>query len=249
MKARQRLVARATVLDDGSGPRLCLGAVLQSYPPQGSGPPIDGWTWPDRVTERDRGVTWGSFTVVGTYDGVRFAAEEVIDDEEAGSLSPEPLPDLTTPCPEPAGGWSAPDATRCTAEDRDRVLTLAQRLPDYAGAWLDDRGDHSQDPRTTVLNVQVTGDVDAAEVTLREVWGGPLCVSRAEHTERELARITAEVMSRAGASAAWSARGHVELEVDYDDGTLQHEVDLRYGTGLVRVRSALRPYRGQPGSR
>ena len=241
----QRLVARATVLDDGSGPRLCLGPVMASYPPRCSGPRIDGWAWPAPGTERHDGVTWGSFTVVGTYDGVRFRAEKVLDDEEAAASFPSaPGPDLSTPCPEPAGGWGAPDPGRSTAEDQARVINLAQRLPGYAGVWLDDRGDASQDPRTTVLNVQVTGDVDIAEAMLREAWGGPLCVSRAEHTEEELARITAEVMSRPGASTAWSARGHVELEVDYDDGTLQHEVDIRYGTGLVRVRSALKPYRG-----
>ncbi len=241
----RRLVARATVLDDGSGPELCLGPVMESYPPQCGGLPIDGWTWPDHGTERHNGVTWGSFAVVGTYDGGRFATEEVIDDKKAAASFPrESEPNFNSPCPEPSGGWRAPDPDRSTVEDQEKVFAVAQRLPGYAGAWLDDRGRRSQDPLTTVVNVQVTGDVDAAEAKLREVWGGPLCVSQAEHTEKELAQITAEVMSRPGALHASHSRGVVYASVDYDDGTLQHELDQKYGTGLVEVHSALQPYRG-----
>jgi hypothetical protein len=245
LNAQRRLVARATVLDDGSGPRLCLGAVLASYPPRCSGPPVDGWVWPEPGTERHEGVTWGSFAVVGTYDGVRFNAEKVLDEEEAAVFLPvEPGAELTSPCPEPPGGWGPTDPERSTAEDQASVIAVAQRLPGYAGVWLDDRGDASQDPRTTVVNVQVTGDVDTAEATLREVWGGPLCVSLAQHTEEELARITEEVRARRGALDAFFSRGVVELVVDYDDGTVQREFDHRYGSGLVRVQSALRPYPG-----
>ncbi|CAA9332465.1 MAG: hypothetical protein AVDCRST_MAG61-2970 [uncultured Friedmanniella sp.] len=241
----RRLVARATVLDDGSGPKLCLGGVMESYPPQCSGPAIDGWTWPDHGTERHGGITWGSFFVVGTYDRARFTAERVIDEEKAAASFPrEPEPDFTSPCSEPPGGWRAVDPERSTARDQERVFAAAQRLRGYAGAWLDDRGGRRQDPRTSVVNVQVTVDVDAAEAELREVWGGPLCVSRAEHTEKELARIAAEVMSRPGALHASHGRGAVDLGMDYDDGTLQRELDRRYGTGLVRVHSALQPYRG-----
>ena len=31
-----------TVLDSGDGPRLCLGAVAESNPPQCDGPPLEG---------------------------------------------------------------------------------------------------------------------------------------------------------------------------------------------------------------
>ena len=241
----RRLVAHATVLDAGSGPKLCLGPVMESYPPQCGGPPIDGWTWPDRGTERHNGVTWGSFTVVGTYDRKRFTVQEVIDEKKAAASFPrEPKPDLTSPCSEPPGGWRAPDPDRSTVEDQEKVFAVAQRLPGFAGAWLDDRGSRSQDPLTTVVNVQVTGDVDGAEAKLREAWGGPLCVSVAEHIEKEMAQITEEVMSRPGALHASHSRGVVYLGVDYDNGTLQRELEQKYGTGLVEVHSALQPYRG-----
>ncbi len=240
----RRLVARATVLDDGSGPKLCLGALMESYPPQCGGPPLEGWTWPEQGTERANGVTWGSYVIVGTYDGTRFTAEKVVDEQAAGPFPREPEPDFTSPCPEPPGGWRAPDPDRSTMEDQEKVFAQAQRLRGYAGAWLDDRGNRSQDPLSTVVNVQVTEDVDAAEAKLREVWGGPLCVSTAEHTEEELNRITTTLLKRPGALHASPGRDVVDLGVVYDDGTLQRDLDKKYGAGLVRVHSALQPYRG-----
>jgi hypothetical protein len=43
------------------------------------------------------------------------------------------------------------------------------------------------DPTKLILNVRVTEDLAGAEAKLRETWGGMLCVSKAEHTESELA--------------------------------------------------------------
>ncbi|MDQ2697611.1 MAG: hypothetical protein M3Y46_02355, partial [Actinomycetota bacterium] len=37
--------AVGTVLDAGGDPQLCLGAIAESYPPQCSGIPLEGWTW------------------------------------------------------------------------------------------------------------------------------------------------------------------------------------------------------------
>ena len=52
-------------------------------------------------------------------------------------------------------------------------------------------GDEGVDRWT--VNVRVTGDPAAAEAELREVWGGGLCVSRAEYTDEELRAIQKEV--------------------------------------------------------
>lgn len=64
----------ATVLQsDAEPPRLCLGAVFDSYPPQCEGPKIAGWDW-DAVEseESESGVTWGGYAVTGTWDGHTF---------------------------------------------------------------------------------------------------------------------------------------------------------------------------------
>ncbi|MFC7430696.1 MULTISPECIES: hypothetical protein [unclassified Agrococcus] len=68
------VIGQGTVLDDGDGPRLCLGAVQESYPPQCDGVPLDGWDWAaTEGWEEASGVRWGAFAVQGAYDGERLA--------------------------------------------------------------------------------------------------------------------------------------------------------------------------------
>ncbi|MGH8953935.1 MAG: hypothetical protein ACRDVF_02865 [Microbacterium sp.] len=72
-----RVIGTGTVLDVDGAPRLCLGIVAESYPPQCSGLPLDGWTW-DGVdgSESSGGTTWGTYAVYGTFDGERYAVTD-----------------------------------------------------------------------------------------------------------------------------------------------------------------------------
>lgn len=238
-----RVAGRGTVLDDGSGPEFCLGGVAQSLPPQCGGPRLAGWTWPDDAS-RQSGVTWTDAALLGTFDGHRFTVGRSLTAAEVARLFPRPHErDLTSPCPEPVGGWRAPDPRRAASDDEARVFAAAERLPGFAESWLDDRGDHRQLPERIVVDVRVTGDLGAAEQRLREVWGGSLCVTRAERTQAELSRIQTTLMRRPGVLTTSTGGGHVDLEVVHDDGSLQAELDQRYGAGLVEVTSALVPYR------
>ncbi|MDX2375457.1 hypothetical protein M4I32_01415 [Microbacterium sp. LRZ72] len=66
------VIATGTVLDAGE-PELCLGGVAESYPPQCSGIPLDGWDWSGvDGSEQAAGTRWGSYAVQGRYDGERF---------------------------------------------------------------------------------------------------------------------------------------------------------------------------------
>ena len=69
--------AVGTVLDAVGEPELCLGPVAESYPPQCSGIPLEGWTW-DGVegAESSGDVTWGAYAVQGTYDGEAFTVTQ-----------------------------------------------------------------------------------------------------------------------------------------------------------------------------
>lgn len=191
----------ATVLDEGEGPKLCLGGVLQSLPPQCDGPALAGWEWAEHPEHETSGqVTWGEFSVMGTWDGTRLAYESAIP-AALYDVAAAPTPDFSSPCPEPSGGWQVLDPDKTTEESRDRTTAAAQKLPGFSTVWVD----HSpnplfgrqpagieeelamNDPTKLILNVRVTEDLAGAEAKLRETWGGMLCVSKAEHTESELA--------------------------------------------------------------
>lgn len=68
------VLAQGTVLDIGGDVELCLGPIAESYPPQCSGIPVEGWSW-DGIEgwERSGDVTWGAYAVRGAYDGSSFA--------------------------------------------------------------------------------------------------------------------------------------------------------------------------------
>lgn len=68
-----RVIGTGTVLDVSGDVQLCLGAVMESYPPQCSGVPLDDWTW-DGVdgSETSGESTWGTYAVYATYDGERL---------------------------------------------------------------------------------------------------------------------------------------------------------------------------------
>lgn len=220
-----------TVLDDGDGPELCLGAVAESLPPQCGGPKITGWDWAtNEMHEEAAGVKWGSFHLTGTFDGTTFAVDEAIPAALYDTLAVPQEEPLGTPCEETQDG--AVDTTKSSPEAMDATLTAASALPGYAMAWLDGN----------VVNVAVTEDPAGAEATLRETWGGPLCVSEAEHTQAELEAIQRELNELPGMLSVASTRpDHLEVHVVQDDGSLQEWADETYGEGLVEVTSALTP--------
>jgi len=224
-----------TVLDDGDGPELCLGGVADSLPPQCGGPKITGWDWAVHEMHEDQaGVKWGDFHVTGTFDGTSFAVSEAIPAALYDALAVPDEEPLGTPCAEPEGGWVV-DQALTSSEAMDATLTAASALPGYAMAWLDGN----------VINVAVTGDPAAAEATLRETWGGGLCVSEAAHTEAELQAIQTELNALPGMLHTGSRRpDHLELHVVLDDGSIQQWVDQEHGEGMVTVTSALVPAEG-----
>lgn len=65
------VVGMGTVIQVGDeAPELCLGPVMESYPPQCSGVELHGWEWTaDDGSESSGDVTWGSYAVWGSYDG------------------------------------------------------------------------------------------------------------------------------------------------------------------------------------
>lgn len=244
--------ATGTVLESPEhGPMLCM-FVATSYPPQCGDLELVGWDW-DLVDDEQSvgGTTWGGYyEVVGTWDGERLTLTEpprVADPEGT------PGPDLSTPCPEPAGGWTIVDPAKTTSATLEAVIAAARARPDFAGAWLDQPIDKTQpapsaytDPTNLIVNVRVTGDVAQAEQDLRQIWGGPLCVSAAARSHEELLAIQDEIFAYSAAirmlhGGIDETTGVYNLGVVIDDGRLQAYYDERYGRGVVKVTSWLQP--------
>ncbi len=238
------------VMDTGR-PELCAGPVATSLPPQCGGPPIVNWDWEKQgqgMYESSGKLRWGSFWLAGTFDGTSFTVTETIPAPLYDARADFDEPDFATPCPEPEGGWRVLDPAKATDDSMDAVFAAAGRLPGYANAWMDRSRipadapeERANDPALVTVNVQVTGDVAPAERALRKIWGGALCVTRAEHTEAELQTIQHTLMRLPGIMTASSGRDRVEATVLYDDGSLQRWADATYGKGLVEVSSALLP--------
>jgi hypothetical protein len=139
--------------------------------------------------------------------------------------------------------------------DHSAVVRAARARDDFGEIWVDvsinpavddpdglDKEIALSDPTLQVLNIAVTGDVEAADADLRRLWGGPLCVSRSANTERELLRIRDELPDVPGVLSSTVGEDRVGLTVVYDDGALQAQLDGEYGPDKVRVWSRLRPY-------
>lgn len=253
--------ARATVLDEGEGPMLCLGSIAFSYPPQCSGPDVDGWVWDDHPHEASSGVRWGSYTMSGSWDGTTFTPAVVRETTPDDHPEDDVEARFATRCPEPAGGWAPVDPVTTTREALSAAHRVAEELPDHAVSW----GDQSinpvypetlqddppslevqqamNDPRWTILNVGVTEDVARAEAAVREVWGGALCVSEFAHTRARLREVAEQVRNLPGGldSSYGSISNTVEIGVVHDDGSIQGWADEEFGPGVVTVTSALVP--------
>jgi len=238
-----------TVMDTGkpTGPELCLGAIAESYPPQCSGVPLAGWDWATvgKTFESSGDTRWGGYAVQGTYDGTTLTlTQEPVSSALYDPAAPAQDPYLTS-CPEPEGGWAVVDDATVGYEDQDAVFAAAVQLPGYAGSFVDQttlagsaqssEGDASQ----TIVNVLVTEDVAGAERTLREVWGGALCVAQARHTEQELLAVQEGLRDLPGLLSSGTELDRVTANVLWDDGTLQDWAAATYGADLVLVNSAL----------
>jgi hypothetical protein len=252
-----RYTASATVLESpGHGPQLCLGGVMESYPPQCGGPDVVGWDWDDVDDEEAAdGTTWTSATVVGMWDGERLTLTEPPEPPEVGAGSG---PDLSTPCPEPPGGWAVVDPARTTMAAQEAALAHARAEPGFAGAWVDQSinpasqggavdPEAMNDPERLVLDLRFTGDLERHEAEVRALWGGALCITRADRSLDELLAIRDELQDELQGDAALlhaavdEVHGVVEIGVVVTDSALQASLDERDGEGTVVVIGALRP--------
>jgi hypothetical protein len=245
-----RFRVEATVLQSAAhGPQLCIG-VAMSYPPQCGGPDIAGWSWDGLQKETANATTWGSYLLVGKFDGRTFSLTEPAKITSGGQSRLYPrTPDFTSPCPPPQGGWKPVDPAKATDDALNAVNGMVNSDPDYAGLWLDqeipknDTATPQNDPQKLVLNVRFTKDLARHEADIRKVWGGALCVSQARHSEADLRKIQDELTGEPGMVFASTdvVSGTIEIGVFVAKEGRQRELDAKYGAGLVNLIGTLEP--------
>lgn len=86
------------VLDDGAVTQLCLGGMLESYPPQCAGLTVEEFDWAQHEGEYQNadGVRWGSFELAGSYD----AGTQTLTVERSATATPDGAADPPLPQPD-----------------------------------------------------------------------------------------------------------------------------------------------------
>ena len=220
-------------------PLLCLGAVMESDPPQCyEGIPMEKWNWEDvRVGEGKQPYPWGvygDYELTGRYDGKTFTVVEAGPPPEYEGEEEEAEEDFTS-CPEPEGGWESPDPTKVDRDDLVATTQAAEKHPDSAGAWIDG----------PILNLAFTGDLESHEATARETWGGALCMVEYRYTYEQLRDIPKELDEDFDIESIWSdvdvRENQVEIGAVFVDPSTEAAIAERYGEGTVKIYSRLQP--------
>jgi len=233
---------------DDDVPGLCLGGIADSLPPQCDGIPIKGWDW-DEVEgnkETASGTTWGSYEVVGTYDGATFTLKQVVGPPAYGNHDV----DFTAPCDEPEGGWVADGPSNASLDDFREVMHAAEAEPDSTAVWID----HLEKPVGEQMGPFIgvfgfTGDLERHEAELRELWGGPICVFQQTTPFRELRRIQDDLGDGGAAAVGLEQTDSgidvttnvVEVGAIVTSEEIERALADRYGDGTVKVVAALVP--------
>jgi hypothetical protein len=238
--------------DHAHGPELCIYAVAGAATRDSSdcaGPAITNWDWnqaPD--PQRASGTTSGQYRLVGTYDGKAFTLTQppVAGHEQRPTVKDEPAP-----CPTPSGGWHSTNPNRHGLTDFQALQGATQRAPDIAGMWMSSTAgsgppDDFQHNRVTV--VAYTGNLEAHRAELAALWGGPVCVVERAHSYAQLQATTTlinEQEKQLGlqvlADGPDEVANVVRLQVVAATDATQQAIDRRFGAGLVKVSSLMKP--------
>ncbi len=230
------LVGQATILQmDDTDPVLCLGGVMESYPPQCGGPSLVGLDWADIADkETASGVTWGTGYVVGTFDGEAFTLTEPVSSDPPQGYTPPTQTPSSYPalCEDPyRGGDESFDPTSPEGMEAQNALAAATpALDGYVGTYVSDGADD--------YNVMVSGDPEQAHAALREVWPGWLCVAQRDLPE-EAAVLAAQQALGQDAYDDWGVLGS---GAGGADGLLDVQVMVADQATVAAILEAVAPW-------
>jgi hypothetical protein len=225
------------------GPELCTGPQPAIMPPECAGPAIAGWDWSTVAGQTSlEGITWGTYHLVGTFDGTTFT---VIQPPTPSTFEPvEPPPDFSPPCSPPPGGWPRISTPLGAYQ---AFVSAAQSPPDFAGMWVDQQTQVG-DPGRDVMTVAYTFDIDRHRAELSAIWKGPFCVIQLPRSlaalvqiQRELSSVGQQLGLKDLSSDVDPMKNRVEASVFVADPAAQQALDRRFGPGVVVLTGQLRP--------
>ena len=241
---QQRYQVTALIVSNGRhGPELCAGPQPAIAPPECDGPPVVRWDW-STVTGKTTmyGTTWGSYHLVGTFDGISFTLMQPPTPPTVESV--EPPPDFSPPCPQPPGGWPK-ISTQLGAYQA--FVRAAQSPPDFAGMWVDQQSQVG-DPGRDVMTVAYTGDVERHRADLSAIWNGPFCVIHRARSlaallqiQRELPGVGRGLGLKDLSSEVDPVRDRVEATVLFADPAAQQALNRQFGLGVVVLTGEITP--------
>jgi hypothetical protein len=226
----------------GRDPHVCVGSIADTRVPLCGGPLVTPWDW--SLVEGDehvRGVSFGEYRLVGTYDGSMLSLTEPPRPARGGGPL-VPYARARQACAAPPAG----DPALRTERHEARAVRYARRAPEFAGLWA----------TGTVLNVAFTGDLGRHRREIRARWGGRFCVTRFARTYRELRRVEAR-LRRDGRSSALAGveltgaetsetRNVVAAGFVIADDVTRRWLAARYGAAVVATHGWLRPVGNAP---
>lgn len=206
---------------------------------------IEGMDWSALGVEPLRGTYHAKATLVGVFDGSHF----VLTEPPGPIRHIEPVVnalDFSSECEPPSGGWAVQDSSLASTEAMDKATAYAQTQAEFAGLWIDrsNGAPGSNDPHDAVLNFRFTGALREHEASLREIWGGALCVVPGSHTRQDLEAIERTIRSEIEVA---NSIIHPKLDavlvqvVIPTPGYSQLELNERFGEGTVIITSSFRP--------
>ena len=234
------------VADDA--PQFCLGSVTESYPPQCSGPALDGLDWAQMPeSEEALGTRWGSARLVGTYDGQMFTLTEAPSeptfqsepDGDVGSQAREQV------CDDPfaAGGADYDGRSEESFMDGQDLIEAVSSDPAFVGAYTTDDG--------SVYNVLIAqgADVNGIEAQAQDAWPGGLCVQTTDAATRQQVLAAQDMVAEAAVPEVRATEAAVEGGLDVtvllaDEATIGAVLEALAGTldeGDITIRGALVP--------
>lgn len=236
------------------GTWLCVGIHTLEAPPGCGTYRLANWDWsvaPGPITRR-RGARWVDGVVLtGTLADRTFTLTKpprlLNSDDE--TLLETPFMSRGAPMSASACGADVAGRGRTNRLVRQSTLKRLKALDGVSGVWVSSWPGHPM-----VVNVRfATAGEDGRrqQAQVKSITSAPICVSigglprtRLTKVEQELRKVLLQggVMERVGLST-WSldeASGSIIVQVAHDDGSLQRDVDRRFGVGVVRIVSALK---------